>query len=195
MRKLRVGFDVDEVLYPWVETFRHHLHTTQGWTVDRMPDPTRYAFGPEWGIAEEREFLDHAVAAARSGLLHSYGAPIAGASEVTRRLVDAGHTVHIVTARRYDDSYGVNDVLMSSTRRWLDQHGIAFTTLDFETDKTAVPTDVYIDDRPENVDAICAAGAVGVLMDASHNQDPACVRRRVTSLAAYAQIVDEVATA
>ncbi|GII98934.1 deoxypyrimidine-specific 5' nucleotidase type C protein (NT5C) [Sediminihabitans luteus] len=187
-----MGFDVDEVLYPWVATLRHHLHTSEGWPLDRMPEPTRYGFGPDWGMADDAEFLAHAVATARAGLLHTYGDPLEGAAEVTHRLVDAGHTVHVVTARRYDESYGVNAVLADSTRRWLERHDIAFTTLDLELDKTAVPTDVYLDDRPDHVDALCAAGTRGVLMDSFHNQDPSCGRERVHSLAEFADLVEEM---
>ncbi len=189
--KLRVGFDVDEVLYPWCRAFAHYLQTEEGWAPERTPTPTTWDFQHEWGMADRDEFLTLAGRAARSGLLHSWGQPLDGAVDVTQRLLAEGHTVHIVTAR----GRGRDDATWTATKAWLDEHGIGYTTLDFAEDKTSVPTDIYLDDKIENVDAITAAGAVGVVMDAPHNQVPdrTYVRTRVRSLEEYGSLVDWLA--
>jgi phosphoglycolate phosphatase-like HAD superfamily hydrolase len=97
--RLRVGFDVDEVLDPWVGSLRHYLDTVEGWTLERMPDPTAYEFWASWGTTSRDEFDELAAAAARSGILHGGGAPVPGADDVTGRLPAAGHEAHIITAR------------------------------------------------------------------------------------------------
>lgn len=189
MRAIRVGFDYDEVLYRWCRAFAHYLHTKEGWAPERTPTPTTWDFQHEWGMADRDEFLTLAGRAARSGILHTYGDPLPGASEVLSDLLRAGHTIHIITAR----GEGRNGATRTASAEWLNHHGIPYTTLDFSTDKTIVPTDIYLDDKLSNVDEVTAAGTLGIVMDAPHNQDPTCRRPRVRSLAEYAALVQELA--
>ncbi|MFB7890274.1 hypothetical protein ACFCZ3_19710 [Cellulosimicrobium cellulans] len=189
MRKLRVGFDLDEVMYPFVASLRWYRHHHQGHALDTMPDPAEYEFGPSWGIATREEFVNLCATAVDDGVVFRHGVPFPMAREVTHMLRGAGHEVHIVTAR----FLGSPGKAEEATRWWLDEHGIAYDSLTFSHDKTVVPTDVYIDDRPDNYDALKAAGVHAVLMDTTHNQDPSCTRTRVRSLEQYAGIVDELA--
>lgn len=191
MRALRVGFDVDEVLYRWWRAFAHYLHTVEGWPLDRLTAPLAYEFFRQWGMKDRKEFLTLAGRAARSGILHSHGEPLGGASDILRGLMDAGHTVHVITAR----GEGRDGATRRATAEWFERWGIPYTTLDFSADKTIVPTDVYLDDKLSNVDEVTAAGTLGVVMDTPHNQDPDCRRTRVSSLAEYAALVQELATA
>ena len=72
------------------------------------------------------------------------------------------HSIHIVTHRPAEAH--------ATTRRWLREHNILHDSLTFSEDKTVVKTDVFIDDRPENVEALLAKGVQAVLYDRPWNQ-------------------------
>jgi hypothetical protein len=69
---------------------------------------------------------------------------------------------------------------------WLGYWGIPVTSLTFSRDKTVVPVDAFIEDRPENFQDLLDAGVDSYLVDRPWNQDfdfdPA---RRVKSVAEY----------
>ena len=63
-----------------------------------------------------------------------------------RRLEEAGHNLHIVTARLVPDA---EQAAADSTRRWLATHHIPHTSLTITSDKAAVPTDIFLDDSTD----------------------------------------------
>lgn len=187
---LEVGFDLDGVIYPLVPGLRHYAHVSRGIPLENMPDPTVYDFGPEWGMTHD-EFVALMHEAVNAEVLFDHGDPLPGAREAMAAVRAAGHNVHIITSR-FLGRYGIAEWL---TLRWLARHDLPYDTITFSEDKTTPRTDVYVDDLPRHYDALNAAGTTPVLMDATYNQDPACTRTRVTTLAEYGAHVANLAAA
>ena len=58
---------------------------------------------------------------------------------------------------------------MRQTIRWLDNHGVPYRDLCFRGEKDQVGADVYIDDSPDNIAALRAAGHYAVCFANSAN--------------------------
>lgn len=163
---MRVAVDLDGVVYDFVEALRHYLVTVHGYDPARLTPPTTWEFYPEWGMTAE-EFLDHCTTATDTGWMFCTGEPIPGSKEALDTLRSEGHTIHIVTARNFGNFSEIN------TRGWLDQYGIPRQSLTFAHDKSIIDADIFIDDKPSNVDKLRAANKNAWLL-----KDPACPSRR-----------------
>ncbi len=156
---MRIGIDLDGVVYDFTGALREHVHITTGRSRESMPDPTCWEFyAVDWGMTLD-EYLDFARDGVESGGVFSFGVPMSGAVETMTRLKDAGHTLHIVTAR------GLAPRAFEKTCSWLRRHKVPFDTLTFAEDKTVVKLDAFIDDRPKNVDELRAAGVAAFLLE------------------------------
>jgi hypothetical protein len=94
--------------------------------------------------------------------------PVPGISEMVTALVDAGHTVHVVTDRPVPAH--------ADTAWWCDTFIPDYTSLTFSRDKTVFkelgdPTYYAIDDRTENVQSMREAGIFAYLLDSPWNED------------------------
>lgn len=185
---LSVGVDLDEVCYPFVETVRQHLIDQRGLDPDDLEQPTGWGLPlRQWGFTEatfEAFFVD----SIRSGHLFRVGDPIEGAVEGLAALMDAGHEVHLVTARRWEV---VQAEIEAATTEWLDEHGLVHSSLVFDEDKTVIPTDVFLDDAVHNYTAIERAGGNPVLFHQPYNAD--FDGRRVRSWPEFTDLVADLA--
>ena len=154
---MRVGWDLDGVVYPFVESMRHVVlrRTRVG---KPLPTPKQWDFWHDWQMTQD-EWDDHFEAGVADGSLFTFGGPMDHG--IINQMHDT-HTIHIVTHRP--------EGARPTTRAWLRQHGIRYDSLTFSEDKTVVKTDVFIDDRPENVEALLAKGVRAVLYDRPWNQ-------------------------
>lgn len=177
----RIAVDVDDVLFPFVETLRVYLHENHGVAMESMPDPISWDLAKCWNI-DKAKLWNIASVAVNQGMLLSAG-PIDGAVEALSKLRAGGHSIHIITAR----FGGRAGVVHKDTYTWLLQHGIPFDSLTFSHDKSILQCDWSIDDRPENCDAFRESGAMAILMDQSWNQ--AHRGWRVKDMNAFAEIV------
>lgn len=184
MAKLRIGVDLDGVVYDFVDSFRRYL-VGIGHALDALPEPNVWEMWEAWGMGKD-EWLAHFSAGIESGEIFGSGAPYRGAAEVLDNLSLAGHAIHIVTHRNvHPDAIGL-------TAKWLDRHDIWHDTLTFSADKTVVPCDIFIEDNIDNARALDVAGTCAVLMDRAWNQNAPGIKR-VSNWGEFQKMVDRVA--
>jgi 5'(3')-deoxyribonucleotidase len=180
-----IGVDLDGVLYDfhaacqrWLVHLGYHPHE-----VVLNPD-AGWHFYEEWDI-EPDDWKNIVDAGVDAGVI--FGGPIFdGVVEPLRRLSSAGHTLHVVTARDYGTNLSSHEV----TRTWLAAHEVPHDHLTFSADKTAVPTDFFIDDHLGNYDSLVSAGTQAFLHNRPWNRvEGRCDRRRVNSVAEFAEQV------
>lgn len=179
---MRIGFDVDGVLYNWHSSVRQHL----GFDLEQAPDPTAWHFHETWGLTSE-EFGQAVVSGIESGVIFAVGEAMPGAVETFKRLRELGHTIHIVTDC---GSFGPPGVAHGARVKWLIEHDLPFDTITFGKDKAVADVDFFIDDKPENIDMMKGQGVAAYLLDQPWNQDYDAGRRRIYSLEEYADIVE-----
>jgi hypothetical protein len=184
-----IGHDLDGVHYPYAEGFWHTLrvigHPMANETPPPPEGPDRWYFHRAYGMSDG-DF--HAITdiGADLGTIYGSAPPFPRAREAMNLLYDLGHRTTIITAR--DDGTNPGRV-EDTTRRWLDRWGFRYDDLVFHHDKTVVPTDVFIEDRIDNYDALEAAGIRAVLHTRPYNADPTCTRLRVDSVYEFAHLV------
>lgn len=159
----RVGVDIDDVLYPW-SAVAHELSRRAGLT-DLEQLPATWAPFEEYGCTAD-EWYDVLAEGTLTGELY-LRPPIPGAVDALTRLADAGHTIHLVTARGF---LRHGHLIREHTIRWLAEHGIPHHTLTFSKRKAVVVTDVFIDDSEKNAHELRQAGVRFYLQDAAHNR-------------------------
>ncbi len=182
VKPLRIGIDLDECVYPFSRVLGDYITDTTGRKRSQMPAPTRWSFYEDWGYTTE-QFLKFFEDAVDKGIMFAEGAPILGSLETLRNLKRDGHTLHIVTDRF------VGRRSQELTGYWLQSRHVPFDTLTFAKDKTIVPTDVFIDDKPSNVDALREAGCSAYLYN-RHRDDQWQHPALVDSWEAFEQVVD-----
>jgi hypothetical protein len=182
---VRVGIDIDDVLYPWYDV-AHQICTRAG--ITNGATPTSWQPFHEYGCTDQQWF-DALAAATLTGELYS-AAPFPGTPEQLSRLIDAGHTVHLVTARGFMQN---GTEIRQSTIEWLDDWSIPHHSLTFAKDKRAVLTDVFLDDAAHNYDQIDDHTEVW-LLHAPHNVSARAGRRSVPSVAAFVDLILERTT-
>lgn len=158
MPTMRVGVDLDGVTHNFVGGLRAVVSDVRKIPHYLLPVPRQWNFWTEWGLTFEewKECFDEGV---RRETMFAHGGPLDHG--IINRLHET-HSIHIVT-HRPDEAY-------ATTKRWLREHGVRFDSLTFSEDKTSVPTDVFIDDRPKNVAELVAAGCKAVLFDQPWNR-------------------------
>lgn len=200
MRTLDIGVDVDNVIYPWTTVYtrwvEHQKALTAG-TLDDIPHTGWHWYRDQWGMSDE-EFMEHYVSGVEAGVIWRVGDPPSGALATLRRLHNAGHRLHYVTNRKIP---GVSlDYAHAATTWWLGVYGFPADSITVSADKGAVPTDVFLDDSPENVRALLLAGHKHPLLwDAPHNQrDRVCedwrCAIRVHSWPGFERVIAAVST-
>lgn len=178
---MRIGFDVDGVLYNWHDSVRQHL----GLSEEQAPNPTSWHFHESWGLTGE-QFGEAVVGGIEAGIIFAVGEPMDGALEAFERIRAAGHTIHIVTDC---GSFGPPGVAQGARIKWLQDHGLTFDTITFGRDKAVADVDFFIDDKPENYVAMRDRGVSAYLLDQPWNQDFDAGYSRVHSLKEFVDLI------
>jgi hypothetical protein len=152
---LRVGVDLDGVMYPFVDVLRGFV---QGQTGRALCKTARYDFYADWGYTEA-DFMRFYADAVDAGVMFATGEPLPGAVEMVRAVKELGCSVHIVT----DRSVGASP--QANTESWLTRYGISYDSITYSADKTVVRTDVFVDDLQRNVVALRAVGCAAFLLN------------------------------
>src|SRR5690606_28750369 len=98
-----------------------------------------------------------------------------------------GHEVIIITDRQFGSTPYVSH---KNTQNWLKRHDIPFDELYFSADKTCVPTDMFVEDKLENYDALDAAGVDVYLVNRAWNfVEENDNRRRIRHIMQYVDAV------
>ncbi len=185
---LRVGIDLDGVLYPFDRGLALFVHESTGRPLQELGPATRWEFYEDWGYTED-EFLGLFEAGVDSGAVFLEPGPLPGSVEAVQALKAAGHTVHIVTDR------SVGKRSHANTEEWLARHNVPFDSLTYSRDKTVVRTDAFVDDIPRNVVALREAGCAAFMLDAGRtDQERFPEEWAVASLADFVDKVEEMAT-
>ncbi|MCL4414162.1 MAG: hypothetical protein M1522_05335 [Actinobacteria bacterium] len=186
---LDVGVDLDGCVYPFVDVLRDWIHLDTDRPLSELPPPTCWHFFDEqWGY-ERDEFSVHVARGVKAGIIFRSGLPIRGSVRTLHQIADAGHRIHIVTARF---APGAEDVVAASTRWWLKTHDVPHSSLTISADKSVIRTDVFLDDSPANYTEIEAAGGNPWLYDHPWNAD--APGRRVRSWTQFLSVVQHLAT-
>jgi hypothetical protein len=190
VRRLRVGLDLDGVNF-WFDQGYHRGCLELG----LIPAKTAAADATYWEFYELyghdlATFLSNCNTLADAGLLWS-GPMIPGAAPMWDSLVDAGHEIHVITDRSFGSHPVASEV---GTRMWLAQHRRIYHSLRFDADKTVVPTDVMLEDKLSNYDALAATDCVPVLINRPWNQvEGGDARRRIDHHEEFLPICETVA--
>jgi 5'(3')-deoxyribonucleotidase len=162
-----LGLDLDGVVADFYGTIRPLAAEWLGRPLEELTESPTYGLR-EWGFdgsgAEYSSF--HRWAVVQRHLFGSL-APIAGAGPALRRLSDDKVRIRIITNRLFIPHFHAPAV--GQTIEWLDVHGIPYWDLCLMPDKTAVQADVYLEDQPDNIKALCAAGADIIIFENSTN--------------------------
>lgn len=186
VKRLRVGFDVDGVLFNFADSCRRYLvHLGMGHLWKSSENLTPYwNWYREWGWSDD-DFINFCNDGADAGFIFC-GPAREGAAEAVQRVKALGHEVVIITDRQFGS---VPEVSHNNTKRWLYEHEIPYDELHFSADKTCVPTDMFVEDKIDNYDALHSAGTDVYLINRAWNlQDDH--RVRIDDALEYAGMVE-----
>jgi 5'(3')-deoxyribonucleotidase len=163
---MRIGVDMDGVIYSFVDSLRHYLVTHKGFEKYDLGESTSWNFFKDnWGMSTV-DFLQHFEDGVNAGVVFLHGKPEEGAMKHMRQLREDGHTIHIVTHR------SVGKKSIQNTGEWLHREHIEFDEITFAQDKTTVrDLDVFIEDNIENFLTLEQAGVRSVIMDRPWNRE------------------------
>jgi 5'(3')-deoxyribonucleotidase len=119
-----------------------------------------------WGLVEGEYERLHRFAVTQRELFESMK-PIAGAPQALRRLGTEGVRIRVITHRLFIRHF--HETAVAQTVRWLDHHGIPYWDLCFMRRKGEVGADLYMEDSPENVEDLRAAGKHVVILSNAAN--------------------------
>lgn len=164
-----LGVDLDNVTANYTAGIAQFMREEYGWREEDTPPPTDYDFikAKGWPFADRADFLQkHQEFVDRGGLL---GLKVMeGASETLHALVAEGVKIRVITHRLLRN--GTYTQVMSDTGRWLDAHRIPFHEICFTGLKASINVDLLIDDAPENISAVRAAGMPVAVFDQPYNR-------------------------
>jgi hypothetical protein len=184
--RLRIGLDVDGVLYPFVAVVRAWL-LERGWAGAELGPVTQWAFYRDWGLTDE-EWHAEFVAGIRAGVVFG-PAQLAGDDlAALAALAAAGHELHLVTARNVP---GVEAEARALTWRWVAELGVPVTSVTISSDKGCVDTDLFLEDSPANCRVLAEeTDSVPVLLAQPYNVEAQGELLCVGSVAEFVAVVD-----
>lgn len=199
LSRLSVGFDVDDVIVPWMRP-AHYLCVDAG-LCEADNWPKLYTPWIDYEC-EYEDWLKVVGEGIRLGTLYQedpYPGVVEAMNELFRRdrptSTRDGVRIPLVTARATGDwPWAVE--CKQWTYEQLDRGNVPYSWLTFSRDKTRVRCDYFIDDSLRNYDELDAAGVRVFLQNRPWNHIPeGDDRRRVDSVAEYVDIVIEEAAA
>lgn len=181
MTSLRIGLDIDDVLFSWSE-HAHAACVEAGITNGREID--RWAFHESYGCTADEVWavINEAYIA---GMLKR--PPYDGVQEILADLRAAGHTIHLATARGFEGALAT--MVRNDTVDWVNVHEIPHDSLTFTKHKELLNVDVFLDDGVHNVEALQKAKIRAWLRDQPANRESRLPR--VADLAAFARLIHE----
>lgn len=142
--QLRIGLDLDGVLYPFVAVVRAWL-VERGYSGAEGGEANRWAFYRDWGLTDE-EWHAEFVAGILAGVIFGPAELAPEAVEALAGFADAGDEVHLITARNVP---GAAIEARRATFAWVASTGHPFDSVTISVDKGCVDTDVFLEDSPD----------------------------------------------
>lgn len=167
--KIRLGLDLDGVVYNFVDEFRAYVSNERGVDPDSLAVVDKWEFYLDWGMTLEEYFATLETAAV-GGHVFKSGQMYDGAAEAVAKVRDMGYEVVAVTARKLTDIVADHQVIYDNTSNWLTLNGIHFDELIVDNDKTTHGLNVLVDDSIGNIENFIVAGGMGIIFDRPWNQ-------------------------
>lgn len=155
MRTLRTGWDLDGVGFNFADSLRRYLKSIKAHKQYRLGrgETSCWDFYHDWGMDLDT-FLQVCHDGADAG--HVFRGPVRpGFVDAVNAVKAMGHEIVIITDRSFGKTPEVSE---AATYDWLAEHKVPYDELHFSPDKTVVPTDIFIEDKLQNYDALTAAG-------------------------------------
>lgn len=174
--KFVLGVDLDGVCVDFYGAMREIAAEWLGVEIESLTPDVSYGL-PEWELGPMRGYTPLHRFAVTQRRLFADAPPIAGAPAALRRL-DANDEIRIriITNRLFIPHF--HKEAATQTIDWLDYHGIPYWDLCLLPDKAAVGADLYIDDTPDNIQALRAKGFDAICFANSTNKDVSPPRAR-----------------
>lgn len=193
MKYLHVGKDLDGVHFNFSQSFYNTL-VALGEEHFWKSGPTSKPYWDwynEWEGWSDKRFVETCHKGADMGILFS-GPPREGAKESWHRIAQLPNVrITVVTDRPFGSTPAVSERL---TETFLHENNFVYDNLLFSSDKTIIPTDLFIEDKISNYDALDAAGTEVYLLNRPWNDsDKSDGRRRIDTLGEWADIVEQKA--
>jgi 5'(3')-deoxyribonucleotidase len=146
-----LGVDLDGVCADFYTAMRPVVADWLGVADESLIDDFSYGLA-EWGVRDIKHYKSihrHAVTQRR---LFLEMRQVPGAGPALRRLSDDGVHVRVITHRLFIPHF--HQEAVRQTVEWLDREGIPYWDLCFVKDKVEVGADLYVEDSPDNVEAL-----------------------------------------
>lgn len=182
---MRIGFDVDGVIYRFAKAYHLWVNQSLGMTLDPEKEAHAWDWFLDWQTKEE--FCESLHDSVDSG--HMYWVGDLYEPTIKQNLLDlraAGHTIHIITAR----TFGREKCPLKATEHFFAAKELVYDEIVVSKDKTAVKTDLFIEDNLQNYDLLEAAGVTSYLINRPYNLRND-TRRRVNSVDEFTRLILE----
>jgi len=153
---MRMGFDIDNVIYPFVPVMQLCEESRQG---RKLPPAVRWDFYKDWGL-RGAEFAELMRQYHDQGTVFTLGSPIADCVRVLAALMDEVEVV-LCTSRP--------EWALNATEDWIMKWDIPHHDLVFADDKTLHGLDALLDDAPHHIEEASVAGATTYVYDQPWN--------------------------
>ncbi len=168
-RQFVLGVDLDGVVADFARGLKPIAAEWLGVEEACLTDDISYGFR-EWGLERAGGYDALHRFAVKERELFARLAPIAGAPAALRRLSAIGDVrIRIITHRLY--IHWFHKEAIRQTTEWLEHQGIPYWDICFMRDKAAVGANLYLEDSPENIRALRAAGHETIVVVNSTNRD------------------------
>ena len=164
-RQFVLGVDLDGVVANFYAGFRPIVAEWRGVPADALPTAVSYGLA-EWGLDPESYEDVHRFGVVQRELFRKLE-PMPGAPAALRRISQHDVRIRIITHRLYIKYF--HEEAVTQTTAWLEHHGIPYWDLCFMKDKAAVGADLYVEDSPDNVEALRADGHETIVFRNSTN--------------------------
>lgn len=165
-RQIVLGVDMDGVCADFYGRMRE---IAAEWFECKIEDLTpEVSYGlEEWGIKDIDQYNSlHRFAVTQRDLFRT-AEMIPGSRKYLRMLSGEGVRIRIITHRLFIHYF--HETAVKQTIDWLDHHGIPYWDLCFMKEKAQVGADIYIEDSPDNVENLRAAGLYTICFGNSTN--------------------------
>ncbi|MGB8436720.1 MAG: hypothetical protein WCE38_20930 [Burkholderiales bacterium] len=162
-----LAVDLDGVVADFMKGLRPIAAEWLGVPVETLTEEVTYGF-PEWKLDRSGGYdALHRFAVKQRGLFKSLS-PVAGAPAALRRLSARHIRIRIITHRLYIPWF--HQEAVQQTIEWLEHLGIPYWDLCFMRDKAAVGADLYVEDSPDNIEALRSEGHETIIVVNSTNR-------------------------
>lgn len=162
-----LGVDLDGVCADFYSKMREVVADWLGVPDRSLSDDFEYGL-KAWGVRDIEHYKR----------IHRYGVTqhrlflevpeMPGAGPALRRLADDGVHVRIITHRLFIPHF--HQEAVRQTVEWLDRRGIPYWDLCFVRDKIEVGADLYVEDSPDNIEALALMDKPVIVFSNSTNR-------------------------